>query len=99
LALDVIEAFRHPVPDRLVLRLFNKQVVGAEDFEKYDGRTGVFLNPADWIRFLESYEKWMALRTGDKPGFRDLLKGACERMAVSLREGTPYEPYAFGGGA
>jgi CRISPR-associated protein Cas1 len=96
LALDVIESFRHPVADRLVLRLFNKGVVGAEDFGKHDGRTGVFLNPAGLVRFLESYEKWMALRTGDKPSFRDLLKGACERMAVSLREGVAYEPYAFG---
>jgi len=32
LALDLMEAFRHPVADRLVLTLVNRQVLGSDDF-------------------------------------------------------------------
>ena len=96
LALDVMEPFRNPVADRLVLRLANKHVISEDDFERRDGRGGIFLKPAGMVRFFEGYEKWMTLRTGDKPCFRDLLKGSCERMARCLRDGEPkYEAFSY----
>ncbi len=95
LALDVMEPFRHPVADRLVLRLSNKNMLQADDFEKRDGRSGIFLKPAAMIRFFEAYEKWMLLKTADRPCFRDLLKSSCERMAGCLRDGTPYKPFSL----
>lgn len=96
LALDVMEPFRNPVADRLVLRLANKHVISDDDFEKRDGRGGIFLKAAGMVRFFEGYEKWMTLRTGDKPCFRDLLKQSCERMAGCLREGEAnYKAFSF----
>jgi CRISPR-associated protein Cas1 len=48
LALDLIEEFRAPVVDSLVLTLVNKRMVGPEDFEEgkegTEGETGVYLN-------------------------------------------------------
>lgn len=95
LALDVMEPFRHPVADRFVLRIVNKRVLQADDFEKRDGRSGIFLKPAGMIRFFEAYEKWLLLKTGDRPCFRNLLKSSCERMAGCLREGNAYKPFSL----
>lgn len=38
LALDLVEEFRQPVVDRLVLRLFNKRILNEYDFETQEGR-------------------------------------------------------------
>src|SRR5207247_1013107 len=45
LALDVMEAFRHPVADRLVLTLVNREMLDAGDFHSGGERPGVFLSP------------------------------------------------------
>ena len=90
LALDVIEPFRHPVADRLVLRLLNLHVLGTDDFETRDGRAGVWLKPAALIRFFEHYERWML---DGKPSLRDCIKHDVEGMAHSLRSGEPLRPY------
>jgi CRISPR-associated protein Cas1 len=45
LALDLMEPFRHPVADRLVLTLVNRGMITAEDFRSAGERPGVFLTP------------------------------------------------------
>jgi CRISPR-associated protein Cas1 len=97
LALDVMEPFRAPVADRLVLRLFNKRVIQADDFERRGENSGLFLKPEPLVRFFEMYEKWMCLRhlqdSVSKPSYRDSLKLCCERLAAALREGKDYQPF------
>ena len=45
---------------------------------------------------LLRYEKWMTLRTGQRPCFRDLLKESCERRATCLRDQSPnYKAFSF----
>ena len=90
LALDVIEPFRHPAADRLVMKILNLRVLQADDFEQRDGRTGVWMKPAALVRFFEHYETWMM---DGKPSLRDRLKHDVEGMAHCLKTGEPLRPY------
>jgi len=62
LALDLVEAFRHPVADRLVLTLVNRGTMAGDDFRKGGEAGGTFLTPAAMKRFLGEYERWMMER-------------------------------------
>jgi len=99
LALDLMEPFRHPVADRLVLTLVNRGVVGEEDFHATGERSGVFLGPAPMKRYLAEYERWMldkpAAADGGqtRPRFRDALKTEVERIAAALRDGQVFAPF------
>jgi len=64
LALDLLEAFRHPVADRLVLTLFNRRILTLDDFESHDTQAGVFLTHSGMKRFFQEYEQWMLARPG-----------------------------------
>ena len=103
LALDLVEAFRHPVADRLVLTLVNRGVVGAEDFRSPGDRAGVFLTPAAMKRFFAEYERWMLERegggggAGERRSFRERLKEDVEGLAAALRTGQAFAPYRFDG--
>jgi len=100
LALDLMEPFRHPVADRLVLTLVNKGVLGEEDFRSGGERPGVFLTPSAMKRFFAEYERWMLDRpsggaAGPQPNFRGRLKAEVERLSAALRSGSPFEPFRF----
>ncbi len=101
LALDLVEAFRHPVADRLVLKLVNQRVIEAEDFHAVGDRPGVFLAPRPMKRYFAEYERWMLERPEKRapgpPGrcFRDRLKTEVERLAAALRGGSAFEPYRY----
>jgi len=103
LALDLVEAFRHPLADRLVLMLVNKRVLGPEDFREGPEGRGVFLEPKAMKRYLAQYEQWMLERPGKKeegppgPHFRDRLKREVEKLAAALRSGGDFTPYRFEG--
>ena len=108
LALDLVEAFRHPVVDRLTLTLINRNVLGTDDFHSGGERPGVFLTPGAMRRYFGEYERWMLERPGVNTGaggttspagpcFRDRLKSEVERLAAALRESKPFEPFRFGG--
>jgi CRISPR-associated protein Cas1 len=101
LALDLVEAFRHPVADRLVLTLVNRGVVSAEDFRSAGERAGTFLTPAAMKRFFAEYERWMLDRgagdggAGSRRNFRERLKEDVEGLAAALRTGQAFTPYRF----
>ena len=64
LALDLVEEFRQPVVDRLVLMLFNKHMLGVNDFESSDdGR--VILTEDGYKIFCREYERWMTGRNSN----------------------------------
>jgi len=101
LALDLMEPFRHPVADRLVLTLVNRGIVTAEDFRSAGDRPGVFLTPGTMKKYFAEYERWMLNRpvspesNVSKPSFRDVLKAEVEHLAAALREDRPFAPYRF----
>ena len=67
LALDLVEPFRHPVVDRLVLTLANRGEISSEDFMHSEAGQSKLLTPAALKRALASYEKWMLAAGGSYP--------------------------------
>jgi len=100
LALDLIEPFRHPIADRLVLTLVNKDMIGADDFQPAGGPgAGVFLAPQPMKKFFAEYERWMIDHPQEGgsqgPSWRELLKTEVEKLAAALGGGPPFAPYRW----
>ena len=96
LALDLVEEFRQPAADRLVLRLFNKQMISEYDFD-IDGDI-IRLREEGFKKFCVEYEKWMTQSVSgmDPRSFRDILKEQTSQLKRAIREQTIYTPYSWG---
>jgi len=97
LALDLIEEFRAATIDRLALSLFNNQVLSHEDFQKLE-TGGVWLAEDGKKRFLGEYDRMMSRQfisrhTGHRTTLRRLMLGQAERLARTVADNEPYEPY------
>lgn len=95
LALDLVEEFRQPVVDRLVLTLFNKQMLGMFDFEDEDGR--VILTEEGYKTFCYEYERWMTGRNsmaGDS-SFRNRIRQQISAFRKTIQKREPYIPYSL----
>ena len=96
LALDLLEPFRAPAADRLVWTLVNRKQFRAEDFERRDENSGLYLRPDGMRRYLEAYERWMLAPVGGgQRTFRGLLRAEAERFVESLRSGKAWEPFSY----
>lgn len=98
LALDMIEEFRQPMIDRLVLLLFNKRMIGKYDFELPD-EGGVVLNEDGFRKFCTEYEKWMNGRniaSGEK-SFRNRMREQVAQLKRAVCKGEEYIPYSWEG--
>lgn len=101
LALDMVEEFRHPLIDRITLNLINNQVLESEDFVRTD-EGGFIMQPASLKRYFEFYEKQLRepvgrKKDGSQENCRDIFKRQVRKMAVAIKNGTPYRPYKFEG--
>lgn len=97
LALDLMEEFRAAIVDRLVLTLFNTEVLEPAHFTASAG-AGVWFSPEAKKRFLQEYEDTMrrafiSRHTGHRTNFRRLLLGQAERLAQAVLNGEEYAPY------
>lgn len=96
LALDIVEEFRQPVVDRLVIVLFNKRMIGKYDFE-FPGEGRVELTEAGFKKFCGEYEKWMNGQnslSGEK-SFRSLIREQVGKLKKAIRNNEPYVPYSW----
>ena len=95
LALDLVEEFRQPVADRLVLRLFNKQMMSEYDFDLEEER--VLLREKSFQKFCVEYEKWMTQPVSEADGrsFREILKEQISKLKKAVREQKEYVPYSW----
>ena len=92
LALDMIEEFRQPAVDRLVLLLFGKRMLSQYDFALEDDR--VVLNEEGFRKFCQEYERWMSgtnSLAGDN--FHARIRDQVQKMKHSIIEGEHYKPY------
>ncbi len=99
LALDVLEEFRAPLVDRLMLHLVNRRILTSAHFEPR-AQGGLRLTREAMKIFLGQYEKWVTgksvrLARGGTKSFRELLRGQVEAMARCVRDGAPYTPFEF----
>jgi CRISPR-associated protein Cas1 len=97
LALDLLEEFRQPVIDRLVLSIVNRGALKAEHFDDR-GEAGVLLNDTGRPRFLEFYHR--ALETAftergeESPtNYRALLLRQAERLRAAILVEAEYVAY------
>lgn len=97
LALDMMEEFRQPVIDRLVILLFNKRMIGKYDFDiPQDGR--ILLNEDGFRKFCTEYERWMSGRntaSGEK-SFRHCIRNQIAALKKAVSEKGQYQPYSWG---
>lgn len=95
LALDLIEEFRQPAVDRLVILLFNKRMIGKLDFEfPEEGR--VVLTEDGFKRFCREYELWMTGQsTAAGDNFRRRIREQVASLKKAISRGEPYVPYCW----
>lgn len=91
LALDLVEEFRAPVVDRLVLALVNRRVFGPEDFEERE-EGGFRMTKEAFRRFLAAYEERLGGPTpvGREGGWRVLFREQVDRLVRAVRWGEGY---------
>lgn len=99
LSLDLMEEFRHPLVDRLVLRLFNKRVLDDDDFERGD-KGQVYLKKESLRIFVRHYEEWAnsANRTyGNERelSWRKAMWSQVEKLKKAVENGTEYYPFSW----
>ena len=94
LALDLVEAFRHPCADRLVLTLLNRKMFSADDFYEGKGK-GMFLKQDAIRRFLEVYEEWMIQKPAVGVPFREATRRQAEAFVRHLQKKAEWEPYIW----
>ena len=91
LALDFVEEFRQPAGDRLVLYLFNKNILKQGDFNEEDG--GIFLTEEGFRKFCTEYEKWILKDCEEGKNYRELMKIQAGKLKKAIQQGEEYEPY------
>jgi CRISPR-associated protein Cas1 len=97
LALDLLEEFRVPAVDRLVLNLTNLRVLQAEDFVLDAESGGLRLLRPALGKFFRAYEEHVNQEFSDKVSgetttLRKSLRRQAERLAGHLTRGENYTP-------
>lgn len=96
LALDIMEPFRAPLVDALVVDMVNHSRIKPEDFEQHEegwllrqeSRRKVFLQ---WENRLE--REFNYTRENRRTTLRSLLKEQCRQIRTFFKEGKPLRPF------
>lgn len=81
LAFDLMEEFRSPIVDSLVLRLINSESLKSQDFEPARNIGGIYLTALARRRFLDQLEK----RMNEEVSHPDLQSPVTYRQAIGLQ--------------
>jgi CRISP-associated protein Cas1 len=98
LAFDLMEAFRSPVIDSMVLRLVNQGIIGPDDFEPPSEGGGVYLSDAARRLFLQHFEARISECTAypnraDPVEYRRAIQLQVRDYKQSLTGNLPYQPF------
>lgn len=95
LALDIIEEFRQPVVDRMVIRMFNKGMITEFDFD--DEGDQILLNKDGFSNFCSYYEKWMhdKIFNNGQSSFNDVIRQQIAQLKKSIQRHEDYVPFAW----
>ena len=91
-----MEELRQPVVDRLVIRLFNKQMFTEADFDLE--ADAVVLGEEGFRKFCKEYEKWMTDKffADSSKAFRSVLKEQAHLLKCAIQNREEYKPYRWG---
>lgn len=97
LALDMVEEFRQPVIDRLVIRLFNKRMITKYDFSAEDDQ--ILLNEDGFKKFCKEFERWMTDKSfsGNEMSFRSRIREQVNKLKKAIQTGDQYSPWRWEG--
>ncbi len=97
LALDIVEEFRQPVVDRLVIRLFNKRMITEYDFSTEENQ--ILLNEEGFKKFCKEFERWMTDKSfsGNEMSFRSRIREQVNGLKKAVQEGNRYIPWRWEG--
>jgi CRISPR-associated protein Cas1 len=91
LPLDIMEEFRQPFVDLLVIRICNLRIISSFDFEEEGDR--VSLTEDGFKKFCREYEKRITGATGGV-NYRGIMKRQAARLKSAIMDKTEYQPYA-----
>lgn len=96
LALDIVEEFRQPVVDRLVIILFNKRMIGRYDFDEIS-EDRVVLSEDGFKKFCNEYERWMNGKNSlaGVGSFRVIIRNQVAALKRAIRGIEEYRPYSW----
>ena len=96
LALDLIEEFRQPIIDRLVLEVINKEIITPNGFEEVEGK--IYLNEKSRKQFLSHFERRMQIKIqeGEKLlSYREVIHQQAKKFAKTIMENIDYQPFSI----
>ena len=98
LAFDLVEEFRAPIVDALVIRLINRKSLSPTDFTWPNEQGGVYLQGTARRLFLKRFEERLSLEVShpdvaNKVSHRRVLQLQVQRYKKSLQAGPLYEPF------
>lgn len=95
LSLDIVEEFRQPVVDRLIVILFNKNMLGEFDFEQREEE--IALTEDGFRKFCVEYEKWMKKPVDkvESRSFRTIIRDQVSELKRAIRNNEMYKPYEW----
>jgi len=98
LSLDITEEFRHAVVDRLVLKIFNKNILNLEDFYYNERTGGCYLKRNALKIFIKFYEEYMLSENrtyGKKEDVsqRKIFWSQAEKLKNAIQNNEDYEPF------
>lgn len=98
LAFDLVEEFRSPVVDSLVMQVINQKVFKPTDFTWPNQAGGIYLNEAAKRPFLRRFEKRLSLKVTHPDvqtpvSYRRVIQLQVRRYKQALLTEEPYEPY------
>jgi CRISP-associated protein Cas1 len=98
LAFDLMEEFRSPVVDTLVMNLINKKILRPTDFTYPDKDGGIYLVDAARRVFLKHFEERISLQIvyadlTEKISYRRVIQHQIWRYRSALLSEAPYEAF------
>lgn len=90
LPLDVVEEFRQPVVDALVINMCNKRMITRYDFEETEDE-GIRLCEEGFVKFCTEFEKWVNGTRGTN--YRGIMKRQADRLKKTFLQKQEYVPY------
>lgn len=93
LALDLVEALRSPVIDRLTLRMSNLRISKPGDFEPVNG--GVYMGRDMKRHWFQQYEKIMNDTEYYGMTVREIISEECRKIINCIGKGEPFVSWHF----
>ncbi|MEM6597066.1 MAG: CRISPR-associated endonuclease Cas1 [Cyanobacteria bacterium P01_C01_bin.69] len=98
LAFDLMEAFRSPVVDSMVLRLVNQRIITVEDFQPPAENGGIYLSDAARRVFLRQFESRLTAMTAygnraEPVEYRRAIQLQVKDYKQAMIAGVAYEPF------